>query len=151
MARRYLIPSDRRRVAIGALKHGLFVGNAGLAFADLGSDIAAVARAGAARLERNVGILHPSHIRVLRYTHMTDGAVLVRVILVLMIKFQRISRHNARFEVRRGQAVTAGTVVAIRLNILVVARKTGRMRVWSVLEKLRRRRKAVRHHIRQRL
>ena len=136
MARRYLVTPDRRCVTISTLKSRLLVCNAFVAFGDLRADIAAVTRAGAARLKRHIGVLHFCDIRILRYPDVARRAVFVCVICRLVAEFHRVTLYNILLKIRRRQGVAARTVRRCRFDILVVARKTGRMRIRPILKKL---------------
>lgn len=151
MARRYRKSADSRSVAIDALERGLLRRNARVAFADLLGYLLAVTRTGAARLKRNVRVLHLSHVRVLRDPDVTDGTVLVRVVLVRMIEFERISRRNRRVHMRRRKPVAARTIGARRLYTLIMTRETRRVRIGIVLKELGLWRKRLGRSISQRL
>ncbi len=94
MRDRNLITSDRRSVTIITLKNILFRSQTLGSLGDLGFQIVAVTRSAAARQYRNIGADQKSQIRILRDPDMTGYAVLIVVIFVFVIKFQRIARND---------------------------------------------------------
>lgn len=87
------------------------------------------------RHERNVGILQRPDIGILRDPDVTGHAVTNRMLLLLMIKFERIPSHDRRLCVRCGEAVTARTIRRGRFYALKMASETGRVSARHVFEK----------------
>ena len=146
MAHRYLKSADGGRVAVGALKNSLFVGNARFALIDLDLDnflprrIAFLGRVTLfAGNDRHIRIFHRIDIAVLRDSQMTCCAVLFDMTDAVMIKFQRITFDDVFLRVGLRQRVTARAVAFTLRQVLklIMTAKTRRVTIRRILKKRR--------------
>lgn len=122
-------------MTICALKNRRFIGDAFFTLADILDDLRAVTRTRTARKKRHIGVGQHFQIGSLRDADVTNGAVLVHVISTRMIEFQGKAAHRFRFEIRRGQFMTARAIGARRFYALVMTVKTRSVIVRHSFEK----------------
>ena len=107
MAYWIIVPANRGRMTISALKDRFLFRNARFAFVDLVDQrlfvwiVLLLCMALFARKYGHISILHRSYVTVLRYPQVARGAVLFNVAGRLVVKFERITLDRFFLKKRR--------------------------------------------------